>query len=136
MACASRPLASAGIDLEPFSNTQSGFTANFPHMLDVQARHCAHILERAFADGVTVVETSQEAEDRWVETILSLAMNNQKFLESCTPGYYNNEGVRPPPSAIRSAGFGGTLEFIDILRNWRNADELTGLELTRGGSNP
>ncbi|MEZ5250524.1 MAG: hypothetical protein R2713_15330 [Ilumatobacteraceae bacterium] len=29
------------------SNIQSGFTANFPHMIDEQARHCAYVLDRA-----------------------------------------------------------------------------------------
>ena len=42
---------------------------------------------------IKVIEASQEAEDAWVQTILDCAqINRMDFLESCTPGYYNNEG--------------------------------------------
>jgi cyclohexanone monooxygenase len=112
-----------------FSNVQSGFTVNFPHMIDEQARHCAYILERAFANGATVVEASQEAEDAWVEEILQLAVNNQKFLESCTPGYYNNEG-RPGERSLRNGSYGaGAIAFIKVLERWRDEGSLAGLEL-------
>ena len=33
-----------------------------------------------------------EAEAEWVATIKEKALNNQRFLTECTPGYYNNEG--------------------------------------------
>ena len=115
-----------------FSNIQSGFTVNFPHMLDVQSTHLAYILRRAFDDGVTVIEASQEAEDAWVQTILDKARANISFLESCTPGYYNNEG-RPAERSLRNASYGsGSIEFIRLLERWRTADDLSGLELTHG----
>jgi cyclohexanone monooxygenase len=113
-----------------FSNIQSGFTVNFPHMLDVQARHLAHILQYAFEHDVKVIETSQEAEEQWVETILSLAMNNQKFLESCTPGYYNNEG-KPGERSLRNGFYGGgSIAFTKLLDDWRARGDFAGLELT------
>src|SRR3954469_4601534 len=74
-----------------FSNTQSGFSVNFPHMLDEQSKHLAYIVSYALEHDVRVVEASLEAEDAWVQTIIDLAQNNLSFLESCTPGYYNNE---------------------------------------------
>ena len=75
-----------------FSLQQSGFTANFPHALDEQSRHAAYILRHALDHDVDTVEVSQEAEDAWVQTIIEMAQFNLDFLESCTPGYYNNEG--------------------------------------------
>ena len=74
------------------SNTQSAFTVNFPHALAEQAKHIAYIVDHALSHDLTRVETTREAEDAWVETIISLARDGQKFLEECTPGYYNNEG--------------------------------------------
>ena len=75
-----------------FSIVQSGFSVNFPHMLDEQARHLAYILDHAQENDIKVIEASQEAEDAWVQAMLDAAINRLDFLESCTPGYYNNEG--------------------------------------------
>jgi cyclohexanone monooxygenase len=113
-----------------FSNIQSGFTVNFPHMIDEQSRHLAYILQHAFANDVRVVEASAEAEDAWVRTIEQLAQNNQRFLEACTPGYYNNEG-RPEQRSARNGSYGaGAIKFIEVLSAWREAGDLAGLELT------
>ena len=111
-----------------FSNIQSGFTVNFPHMLDVQSVHLAHILSVAAERGITRIETSQDAEDAWVQTILDKARANINFLESCTPGYYNNEG-RPAERSLRNASYGGgSIEFIRLLERWRDGS-LSGLEV-------
>jgi hypothetical protein len=55
---------------------QSGFSVNFPHMLDEQAKHLAYLLGRVEAEGVTRVEASQEAEDAWVQTIIDMAVSS------------------------------------------------------------
>ena len=64
-------------------------------------------------------------------SIVRLAVNNQKFLEACTPGYYNNEG-KPGDRSVRNGSYGnGAIEFIEVLDAWRAAGTLDGLELTR-----
>ncbi|MCX6520705.1 MAG: NAD(P)/FAD-dependent oxidoreductase [Actinobacteria bacterium] len=114
-----------------FSNVQSGFTVNFPHMIDEQSRHLAYILQHAFRDDVRVIEASAEAEAGWVQIIEGLAVNNQKFLEACTPGYYNNEG-QPEQRSARNSSYGaGAIKFIEVLEEWRAAGGLEGLELVR-----
>jgi cyclohexanone monooxygenase len=113
-----------------FSNAQSGFTVNFPHMLEEQARHLAYILGHVIANGIELVEPSAEAEDAWVQTILELAVNAQKFLESCTPGYYNNEG-NPAARSLKNSSYGaGPVAFVKVLEDWRADGSLPGLELT------
>jgi cation diffusion facilitator CzcD-associated flavoprotein CzcO len=113
-----------------FSNAQSGFTVNFPHMLDEQARHMAYILRHALDNDVRVVEASAEAEEAWVQTILGLAVDAQKFLEACTPGYYNNEGD-PKSRSLKNAPYGaGPVAFVKLLEEWRADGSLPGLELT------
>ena len=98
------------------SLVQSGFSVNFPHMLDEQSKHLAYLVDHALSNGVRVMETSQEAEDSWVETILSLAVTNQAFQESCTPGYYNNEG-KPNERAAQNGFYGGgSIAFIKLTR--------------------
>ena len=115
-----------------FSLVQSGFTVNFPHMLDEQSRHLAYILRHAYDHGVRVVEASQDAEAAWVQTIVDLSQVNQSFLEACTPGYYNNEG-RPAERSLRNTSYGaGSVAFIKLWEDWRAEGGLAGLELTGG----
>ncbi len=113
-----------------FSLVQSGFTVNFPHMLDEQSRHLAYILRQAYDHDIMLIEASQEAEDAWVRTIVDTAMVNQSFLESCTPGYYNNEG-RPAERSLKNTSYGGgAVAFIKLWEQWRDEGSLAGLELT------
>jgi len=113
-----------------FSLIQSGFSVNFPHMLNEQSKHAAYIIRHALDHGVNTVEASVEAEDSWVETIVTLAQNNIAFLEACTPGYYNNEG-RPGDRGVRNGFYGaGSIAFIKLLEAWRTEGSLAGLELT------
>jgi cation diffusion facilitator CzcD-associated flavoprotein CzcO len=111
------------------SLVQSGFSVNFPHMLDEQAKHLAYLLGHACDRGVTRIETSQQAEDDWVRTIVDLSQMNLPFLEACTPGYYNNEG-RPAARSVRNGPYGaGSPAFIRLLEEWRTQGGLQGLEL-------
>ncbi|MEJ0025508.1 MAG: NAD(P)/FAD-dependent oxidoreductase [Rhizomicrobium sp.] len=112
------------------SNTQSGFTANFPHMLNEQSKHIAYVIKTATERQAKVVEASAEAEAAWVDTIIKSALQRQRFQEECTPGYYNNEG-KPSVLAARNGSYGaGSIAFIDLLKQWREDGELKGLELS------
>ncbi len=111
------------------SNSQSGFTANFPHMLNEQSKHLAYIIKACIDRQVRVVEAAQAAEDEWVQTVIDSAILRQKFQEECTPGYYNNEG-KPSALAARNGFFGrGPIVFAKLLADWRADGELKGLEL-------
>jgi cyclohexanone monooxygenase len=112
------------------SNIQSGFSVNFPHMLNEQSQHLAYIIGHALENDVRVVETSEAAETDWVRTIVELAQNNLRFLESCTPGYYNNEGKPAERSGQNGFYGGGCIAFIKLLEAWRAEGNLAGLELT------
>jgi len=108
---------------------QTGFTVNYPHMLNEQSKHIAYIVKHATDNNVRTVEVSEEAEKEWVDTIIRMAVLAQEFLENCTPGYYNNEGK--PGERAGQNGFygGGSVEFFRILQEWRAAGGLKGLEL-------
>jgi cation diffusion facilitator CzcD-associated flavoprotein CzcO len=112
------------------SNTQSAFTVNFPHALAEQAKHLAYIVNHALTNEMTRVETTREAEDKWVETIIGLARDGQKFLEECTPGYYNNEGKPGERSGQNSPYGAGSVKFFELLQAWRDEGSLEGLELS------
>jgi cyclohexanone monooxygenase len=120
------------------SNSQSGFTVNFPHMLNEQSKHLAYIISHALDHEARSVEVSEAAEQEWVDTIVSLARNGQDFLEACTPGYYNNEGKPGEVGGPNGTFFGraqngpyggGPIAFVKILEDWRAEGSLKGLEL-------
>jgi cyclohexanone monooxygenase len=110
---------------------QTGFTVNFPHMLNEQSQHIAYIIKHALDHDVRAVEVTAAAEQEWVDTIIRLAVLAQEFLESCTPGYYNNEGKPGERSGQNGFYGGGSVEFFRILRDWRSAGGLEGLALRR-----
>ncbi len=113
-----------------FSHMQGGFTVNYPHMLDELARHVSHILADAAERGATVVEATSAGEADWVQTIIDSARDRQQFLESCTPGYYNNEG-RPGDNVPENTSYGlGSVAFFGLLEQWRNEGSSVGLEFS------
>jgi cyclohexanone monooxygenase len=115
------------------SNAQAGFTANFPHMLNEQARHVAYIIRRGLDEGAASIEVSAQAEQAWIEQCLQKARQTGDFFENCTPGYYNNEGKPGERSAQDGFYGGGSPEFIAILEAWRADGKLAGLVVERGG---
>ncbi|MDO9459713.1 MAG: NAD(P)/FAD-dependent oxidoreductase [Alphaproteobacteria bacterium] len=109
---------------------QSGFTANFPHALDENAKHLSHIIKKVTDSNHTVVEASQEAEDEWVQVIIRKAKLGLRFYAECTPGYYNNEG-KPGERSGQNGQYGGSSEdFFKILQSWRDEGQMRGLEVS------
>ena len=112
-----------------FGPAQSGFTATYTYSLDEQSIHLAHILKTAKDKGATRIEASQEAEDKWIKTIIDKARLTADFQENCTPGYYNNEGKINQTPQNNTYG-GGPIEFFKIMEKWRSKGTLEGLELS------
>lgn len=112
------------------SKVQAGRHVNIAYMLGEQTRHLAHIVKSVEERGHRVVEASEAGEKEWVEEILRLATNDLDFLENCTPGLYNNEGNPSGLPLLNSSYGGGSVEFVNILRRWREAGDLAGLELS------
>jgi cation diffusion facilitator CzcD-associated flavoprotein CzcO len=111
--------------------TQNGLTANFPHMLEEQARHITELIQQTKAQEAQTLEPTPEAEAEWVATIKEKAIHNQRFLRECTPGYYNNEGKPTESTGLFGEQYGGgPVEFHDIIRKWRSDGQLKGLKLT------
>ena len=111
------------------SNPQAGFTASYPHLLDEQAKHLAYVIQTGIEKAVRTVEATDEGEARWVQQCIDKARNAGDFLESCTPGYYNNEGKTSDRSVQNGFYGGGSIEFFKILERWRADGHLEGMEL-------
>ncbi|MGD8418033.1 MAG: NAD(P)/FAD-dependent oxidoreductase [Pseudomonadales bacterium] len=110
--------------------SQNGFSVNLTSMLDDQAQHIAYLINETKKRG-RYSQPTKEAETGWVNTIRSLAVMNTAFFESCTPGYYNNEGHL----AQRGGGLNGEAyapganAFNRLLAEWRAKGDLDGLEI-------
>jgi cyclohexanone monooxygenase len=109
------------------SVAQSGFTVNFPYLLDIQARHVAWIVERALGQGIETLEVSEKAEAEWVDQVIACGDRTIEFSENCTPGYYNNEGQADAKTRQSGFFFGGPTEFAEILEAWRADGSLEGM---------
>jgi cation diffusion facilitator CzcD-associated flavoprotein CzcO len=123
-----------GLHIRSFPNAfmmsiaQSGLTLNFPHMINEQAKHIAYVVNAALKRGIDTLEVTEQAETEWVEDVLERAEGRTGFSETCTPGYYNNEGNPGKEAGQNFFFFGEPMEFVETLEAWREDGELAGLE--------
>ena len=106
--------------------------SNIPHNLTEAARTIAVVIKHAVDHGFTEVEVTEEAEDAWVELLLS---GGGLMLGSpdCTPGYYNNEGQDPGPRGRLNVGYPrGAMAYFAYIDEWRRSGAFEGLEFRRG----
>jgi cyclohexanone monooxygenase len=109
--------------------SQNAFSVNMTSMFDEQARHISYIIAETKQRGAVSVEPNEQGENDWVSLIHSFKSGGVEFLQSCTPGYYNNEGHPMAGNAFLGAYTPGINAFHDLLTHWRTAGDLAGLEL-------
>jgi cation diffusion facilitator CzcD-associated flavoprotein CzcO len=101
--------------------------SNVPHNLTDAGKTIAAIVAHARAHGAQRVEVTKEAEDAWIELLLS-GMGRMLGSQDCTPGYYNNEGAAPGPAARLYVGYPhGATAYFKYLEQWRSSGEFEGL---------
>jgi cyclohexanone monooxygenase len=101
--------------------------SNVPHNLTEAARTIAMMVNHAQANGFKEIEVTKEAEDRWVELLLTGA-GRMIGSQDCTPGYYNNEGREPGPAAKLHVGHpAGALAYFKYIDAWRESGQFEGL---------
>lgn len=110
---------------------------NYCTSLEDQARTVAHIVGELAERGAVSAQPSREAEDAWRDQQVNLppagpyASLFGGSAESCTPGYYNQEGVEM--SARRDYRLDsyplGASGYAELVHAWRQAGDLAGLEL-------
>ncbi|AFM17258.1 putative flavoprotein involved in K+ transport [Mycolicibacterium chubuense NBB4] len=126
-----------GVHVHGFPNAfvlsiaQSGFTVNFPYLLDVQATHVAWVIARALESGVAELEADVDAEAAWVDQVMRRSTASLDRARSCTPGYYNREGSYDDTTRQGSFFYGGPTEYADLLASWREEGTFAGLGIRR-----
>ena len=109
---------------------QNGLSPNMTAMFDDQAVHVSYIINEVLVRGKQEVEVTAEAEEAWVQEIISLAGTGaQAFLSECTPGYYNREGQGTGGNMQNSPYAPGINAFNALLAEWREAGKLDGMSL-------
>ena len=103
--------------------------SNVPHNLVERGRTIAAIVSHAESSGAEQVETTREAERAWVE-LLEAGGRGFGGDQTCTPGYYNNEGVDPEDGARVSAlGYpDGPVAYFNYIADWRSTGDFAGLD--------
>ena len=97
---------------------------NFTEAGKTVAMIVRHVLDRGHRD----VEVTQEAQDAWMELLLSAPSLGVIGSPDCTPGYYNNEGQDPGPAAKLNVGYPlGAMAYFRYLDEWRNSGAFDGL---------
>jgi cyclohexanone monooxygenase len=108
---------------------QVGISSNQGHVLEVQSRHIAYVINEARTRNAATVDVEQEAENAWVQTVIDGSRANLEFLASCTPGYYNNEGNPIIEIFRRNGAYSpGIVAFDDIVTEWQSTGLNEGLE--------
>ena len=111
---------------------QNGLSVNMTAMFDDQAVHVSYIIDQVMKRGAQTVEVDEDAEEAWVQQIITLAgAGATEFLAECTPGYYNREGKVGRGANMQNSAYApGINAFNDLLQAWRDQGELDGMTLS------
>ena len=123
-----------GINVHNFPNafwvmpTQgANLISNIPHNIVESGQTIALMVKHALAQQADTLEVSKEAEDAWVELLLTgpgLLLGSP----DCTPGYYNNEGQPIPESGKYNVGYPkGAAAYFRYIREWRETGSFAGI---------
>ena len=104
--------------------------SNVPHNLTESGKTIAAVIKHALDGGYREVEVTQDAQDAWVELLLT-GMGRMLGSPDCTPGYYNNEGQPLGPAARLAVGYpAGASAFFAYIDAWRNSGAFEGLQFS------
>ncbi len=102
--------------------------SNVPHNLTESGATIAKVIRHAIDGGFKEVEVTPQAQEAWVELLLS-GPGRMIGSADCTPGYYNNEGKDPGPAAKYYVGYpAGATAYFKYLEDWRSKGDFAGLE--------
>ncbi len=102
--------------------------SNVPHNLTESGRTIAVVVAHALEQGADEVEVTAEAEQAWLDLLLSGPGGRMIGSGDCTPGYYNNEGQPAGAGSELFVGYPeGAMAFFRYIDQWRTSGEFEGL---------
>jgi cation diffusion facilitator CzcD-associated flavoprotein CzcO len=103
--------------------------SNIPHNLTEAGITIASVIDQAEKIGADQVEVTEDAEQAW---LAKLESGGRSFGgdQTCTPGYYNNEGQDAAAGAqLGSLGYPeGPVAYFDYIKAWRESGDFDGVE--------
>lgn len=117
--------------------TQAGASPSITFLFDIMARHAAYVVSEATKTasnpGTVIIEPTQEAEESWVNEIISRAAFAAP-VSICLPSYINNEGAMLQGAgamkAMRSMAYPlGINAYAKRLEEWREEGAMEGLKI-------
>ncbi len=108
--------------------------SNIPHNIVESAMTIAKMVRHALDIECEVIEVEPDAEEAWVELLLT---GGGMMIGSpdCTPGYYNNEGHPVPEAAKYNLGYPqGATAYFHYIREWRDSGKFRGVEFRHASS--
>lgn len=115
-----------------FTNTIS---PNYCTPIDGQVRHVVHLVDQLEERGALSAQPSEAAERDFmalqIDNATAASMRFGGTPETCTPGYYNQEGkalADRRDSRLETYPLGGE-HYWKLLKKWRDAGNLAGLEV-------
>ena len=112
-------------------NQAANYALNIPHNIVDHAKTITQIVSHAEASGFAEVEPTREAEEAWVNLILT---TGPSLITSpdCTPGFWNNEGQGWSKEFRQAQGHpGGAQGFFEHIEKWRQTGKFEGLRFTK-----
>jgi cation diffusion facilitator CzcD-associated flavoprotein CzcO len=124
-----------GIHVHDFPNafwvqpTQgANLISNVPHNIVESAMTIAMMIRHALDGGYQTIEVSQQAQDDWVDLLMT-GPGMMIGSPDCTPGYYNNEGQPMSEEAQYRRGYpAGAAAYFKYIKAWRESGEFEGIE--------
>lgn len=102
--------------------------SNIPHNLTEAAKTIAMTIEHAQANGHEEIEVTAEAEQAWLDLLLT-GPGMMLANPDCTPGYYNNEGQPLTGDGALFVGYpAGAMAYFQYIDQWRSKGDFEGLE--------
>ena len=123
----------------PAPGQQAVVTVNYTAIAVLGAELLGEMIGQLQKRDVEVFDVSAEAEDRWIEQIVSTHVDASSVMAACTPSRINNEGhpeAMSPRSGNYGRGRGDLFAYRDLIRAWLAAGDLEGLELDEPGAAP
>ena len=110
---------------------QAGASFNYTHTVEEQSSYIAYIIDQCMCRGIQSEEPTREAEERWVQEVISKAGPRREFLAACTPSYYNYDGAQRARFALLNELYGdGPLPYFKMLRDLQQKGAMEGLALS------
>ncbi len=102
--------------------------SNVPHNIIESGMTIAMMVRHALDHDYQTVEVSQQAQDEWVDLLMT-GPGMMLGSPDCTPGYYNNEGQPASDGAKYHVGYPtGATAYFKYIKAWRENGDFEGIE--------